>query len=120
MSHATKRSGVVVASDAPTLSSTSRVSKWLHRVTDALGSPWALATACTIVLAWFVVAATAGFSETIQLPINTFTTIVTFIFVFVLQHTQNVNEEALQAKLDEIIRSLPDADDALRGIEKPE
>ena len=109
-----------MASDSASLSSTSRVSKWLHRITDALGSPRALATACTIVLAWFVVAATMNFSEKVQLPINTFTTIITFIFVFVLQHTQNVNEEALQAKLDEIIRCLPDADDALRGIEKPE
>ncbi len=106
--------------DDDTPQSPTGLSKALHAITDALGSPWALGAACSIVLAWFVVASMAGFSEKIQLPINTFTTIVTFIFVFVLQHTQNVNEAALQAKLDEIIRCLPDADDALREIEKPE
>lgn len=96
-----------------------RVTKTLQRITDALGSPIALGLACAIVLGWFVAATFAGFSDSVQLPINTFTTIVTFILVFVVQHTQNVNEDAIQKKLDEIIRCLPDADDRLQGIEKP-
>lgn len=97
-----------------------RVSLCLHRITEALGNPWALVVASTIVIAWFAVATTQHFSAAIQLPINTFTTIVTFLIVFVIQHTQNTHEDALQKKLDEIIRSLPDADDSLRGIEKPD
>lgn len=110
-----------MSSDEPRIpESPTGVSKKLHTVTEALGSPWALAIACTIIVGWFVVAMLAGFSETIQLPINTFTTIVTFIFVFIIQHTQNAHEDALQAKLDEILRCLPDADNRLREIEKPD
>ena len=58
-----------------------------------------------------------GFSDTWQLVISTGTTIVTFLMVFLIQNTQNRDAEAVQVKLDELIRSIADADDALLDME---
>ena len=75
--------------------------------------------ACVVgVLVWAVSGPLFGFSETWQLVINTSTTIITFLMVFLIQNTQNRDNEALQAKLDELIRANPDAKDEYIGIEK--
>lgn len=75
------------------------------RIADATGKPWAFVLAAALVAIWAVTGPIFGFSETWQLVINTSTTIVTFLMVFVLQNSQNRDGQALHAKLDEIILS---------------
>ena len=74
-----------------------------------------LALAC--IVAWAVTGPIFGFSEDWQLVINTGTTIVTFLMVFLLQNTQNRDSAAIQAKLDELIRAVDNARDQFIGIE---
>ena len=82
-------------------------------LTRALGSPWALTAAAGVIVLWFVTGPVFGFSETWQLLINTGTTIVTFLMVFVIQNTQNRDAKAVHAKLDELIRATERARDRL-------
>lgn len=77
-----------------------------------LGRPWAFITALALLLAWGVSGPIFGFSDTWQLVINTTTTIVTFLMVFVIQNTQNRDNMAINIKLDAIMKKL--------GIEKDE
>ncbi|QDC00327.1 low affinity iron permease family protein [Mesorhizobium sp. 8] len=85
-------------------------------VAHATGRPWAFATCVASVVIWAVSGPFFGFSETWQLVINTGTTIVTFLMVFLIQNTQNRDGAAIQAKLDELIRS-GDGKNAFIGIE---
>ncbi len=68
------------------------------------GSSWAFITACMVVLIWAVSGPIFAFSDTWQLVINTGTTIITFLMVFLIQNTQNRDTRAMQLKLDELIR----------------
>jgi low affinity Fe/Cu permease len=86
----------------------------------ATGRPLAFALAGTIILVWIVTGPLFRFSDTWQLVINTGTTIVTFLMVFLIQNTQNRDSEALQVKLDEIIRSIEGAHNALLDLEELE
>jgi low affinity Fe/Cu permease len=81
-----------------------------HRVARFTGKPLAFATACALIVAWAISGPIFQFSETWQLVVNTATTIITFLMVFVLQSTQNRDGEAVQAKLDELIYALRGAD----------
>ena len=81
------------------------------------GSPGAFLTAAALILVWALSGPYFGYSETWQLVINTGTTIVTFLMVFLIQNTQNRDGYALQTKLDELIRSS-DAENIFMGIEK--
>jgi low affinity Fe/Cu permease len=83
-----------------------------------LGSPWAFATAILIILVWAVTGPTFHYSDTWQLIINTGTTIVTFLMVFLIQNTQNRDAKAVHLKLDEIIRALQDARNELVDLEE--
>jgi low affinity Fe/Cu permease len=83
----------------------------------AAGSPFAFLLCLALVLAWAVSGPFFGFSENWQLTINTGTTIVTFLMVFLIQNTQNRDGAALQTKLDELIRSSAAGDEFI-GIEK--
>lgn len=74
--------------------------------------------ACLGTLVWLSLGPLFGWSDTWQLVINTFTTIVTFLMVFLLQHSQNRDTKALHLKLDEVIRSNEKADDSLVAVEK--
>ena len=81
------------------------------------GSPGAFLLAVMLIFVWAVSGPLFGFSETWQLVINTGTTIITFLMVFLIQNTQNRDGYALQTKLDELIRSS-NAENIFMGIEK--
>lgn len=92
--------------------------RFAHSVSHAVGKPIAFVTAVMIVLVWAVAGPFFGFSEVWQLVINTGTTIVTFLMIFVLQNSQNRDGQALQAKLDELIFASTRAEHRFIGIEK--
>jgi len=82
------------------------------------GRPATFAACCLIIIVWAVTGPVFHYSDTWQLIINTGTTIVTFLMVFLIQNTQNRDGAAIQAKLDELIRAHHDARNTYMGIEK--
>jgi low affinity Fe/Cu permease len=83
----------------------------------ALGSAWAFAGAVLAIFVWIITGPTFHFSDTWQLVINTATTIVTFLMVFLIQNTQNRDAKAVHLKLDELIRALKGARNELVDLE---
>lgn len=88
-----------------------------HWVANITGSFWAFLAAVAAVAAWGLTGPAFGFSDTWQLIINTSTTIVTFLMVFLLQFDQNRNARALQVKLDELLRATRGARNAMVDAE---
>ena len=88
-----------------------------HRSAVMLGSAWAFAGAAFVILVWILTGPTFHFSDTWQLIINTATTIITFLMVFLIQNTQNRDAKAMHLKLDEIIRALKGARNQLVDLE---
>jgi low affinity Fe/Cu permease len=88
-----------------------------RRSSAILGSAWAFACAIVIIIVWALTGPTFHFSDTWQLIINTGTTIVTFLMVFLIQNTQNRDAKAVHLKLDEIIRAVKGARNALVDLE---
>ena len=91
-----------------------RFAKWAAHTT---GQPLAFLLAILLIVGWAATGPLFGFGDTWQLVINTGTTIVTFLMVFLVQNSQNRDAAAIQAKLDEIIRAATDARDHFIGIE---
>jgi low affinity Fe/Cu permease len=89
-------------------------SRW---VTHWAGSSWAFAIAVAVVLVWIVTGPLFGFSDTWQLVINTGTTIVTFLMVFLIQRSQNKESLAIQIKLNELLASQSGASNQLINVE---
>jgi low affinity Fe/Cu permease len=89
-----------------------------RRSSMILGSAWAFAGAVLVILVWILTGPTFHFSDTWQLIINTATTIITFLMVFLIQNTQNRDAKAVHLKLDEIIRALKGARNELVDLEE--
>ncbi len=89
-----------------------------HRTAEAVGSPRAFLTALGVTLVWAALGPHYGFSDTWQLVINTGTTIVTFLMVFLIQNTQNRDALAIHLKLDELIRGVRGARTPLVNLQE--
>lgn len=91
--------------------------QFAHRVTQWTGSSWAFALAVSVIAVWGFSGPIFGFSDTWQLVINTGTTIVTFLMVFLIQRAQNKDALAVHLKLNEIVAALEGASNRLINVE---
>jgi low affinity Fe/Cu permease len=89
-----------------------------HVCAHITGSVWAFVIACLVIVVWFVTGPIFNYSDTWQLVINTATTIITFLMVFLIQNTQNRDARALHLKTDELLRAVGEARNGLVNLEK--
>src|ERR1700716_754956 len=92
--------------------------KFAQATSAMVGSSWAFILAVLIIIVWALTGPAFHYSDTWQLVINTGTTIITFLMVFLIQNTQNRDAKAVHLKLDELIRALDSARDHLVDLEK--
>ena len=91
--------------------------RFAHRTAHAVGSVWAFFVAAAVVLVWGITGPLFHFSDTWQLVINTGTTIVTFLMVFLIQNTQNRDSREIHLKLDELLRAVTKARTGLADLD---
>jgi low affinity Fe/Cu permease len=94
-----------------------RFEQFSQRATHAVGRPWAFLAALVIILLWGISGPMFGFGDTWQLVINTGTTIITFLMVFLIQQTQNKEGKAVELKLNELIAATKGASNRLIDVE---
>ena len=98
-----------------------RINQWLERVSERAtkhaGSSWAFTAAVVVVLLWLATGPIFHFSDTWQLVINTGTTIITFMMVFLIQRTQNKETQVVHLKLNELVAALKGASNRLIDLE---
>ena len=92
--------------------------KFAHGAAEHVGSPWAFALAVFVVLTWAITGPVFNFTDTWQLVINTGTTIITFLMVFLIQNTQNRDAKAMHLKLNELVRATKGARDQMIDAEE--
>ena len=83
--------------------------KFANRTSEMVGSPWAFILAVLLIIAWAAAGPYFGWSDSHSLFVNTVTTIITFLMVFLIQNTQNRDARAIHLKLDELLRATPNA-----------
>ena len=91
--------------------------KFAHQTSNVMGLPWTFIVAVGIIIAWAISGPLFHFSDTWQLVINTSTTIITFLMVFLIQNTQNRDAQAIHLKLDELLRAMKGARTGLVDLE---
>jgi len=91
--------------------------KFANKASEAMGTPWAFLAAVLLILGWAISGPLFGFSEVWQLVINTGTTIITFLMVFLIQNTQNRDAKAIHLKLDELLRGVEGARTGMVDLE---
>ena len=91
--------------------------RFATKTSEAVGTPAAFVTGLTLIVLWAVTGPFFGYSDTWQLVVNTATTIVTFLMVFLIQSTQNRDAKAIHLKLDELIRGVKGARTAMVALE---
>jgi low affinity Fe/Cu permease len=91
-----------------------RIATFISRL---VGMPWAFSAAVALIIVWLLTGPIFGFSDTWQLVINTGTTIITFLMVFLIQNTQNRETKAINLKLDELIRAVEEARNTMVDVE---
>lgn len=95
--------------------------KFARTSADIVGSPWAFVMGLLLIVVWLVIGPVFRFSDTWQLVMNTLTSIITFLMVFIIQSSQNRDSKALHLKLDELIRVMDQARNHLVDLEnKPD
>ena len=95
-----------------------RFRKFANKTSELVGSPWAFIAATLLIVAWAVAGHFFNWSDSHSLFVNTITTIITFLMVFLIQNTQNRDAKALHLKLDELLRALKGARTALVDLEE--
>jgi low affinity Fe/Cu permease len=92
--------------------------RFAHRTSEVVGSYWSFILAVVLILCWLVTGPFFDYSDTWQLVINTTTTVITFLMVFIIQNSQNRDAKAVHLKLDELIRAQHEARNRLIDLEE--